>query len=94
MNLAAGIPAIDKRIDLLYRKMVNFKPLFESYQLELLPSQLQHLHPLVSGLLHRIIDKVEYLFTRPSMRRVSIDFVQLDYLNYFPAFEQQFRYQI
>ena len=47
VDLPAGIPAIEKRIDLLYRKMVNFKPLFESYQLEVLPSQL---HPLVSGL--------------------------------------------
>ena len=94
VDLSDGTPATDKQIDLLYRKMINFKPLFEPYQLEVLPSQPLRLHPLVSGLLHKIIDKVEYLFTRPSMRQVSVDFDLLDYLNYFPAFEQQYRYHI
>ena len=89
-NDSAGIPGPAERIDILYKKMVNFKPLFQSYELEILPSQLIRLDPLVSGLLLKIIEKVEYLFTLPSKRHISVDIDQ-DYLNYFPAFEQQFR---
>ena len=90
VDLATGFPSTAKRIDILYKKMVNFKPLFQSYELEILPSQLIRLDPLVSGLLLKIIEKVEYLFTQPSKRHISVDIDQ-DYLNYFPAFEQQFR---
>ena len=90
VDLATGIPSTAERIDILYKKMVNFKPLFQSYELEILPSQLKRLDPLASGLLLMIIEKVEYLFTQPSKRHISVDIDQ-DYLNYFPAFEQQFR---
>ena len=71
--------------------MVNFKPLFQSYELEVLPSRLVRLHPLVSELLASIIEKVEHLYTRKTSSHEAIDFDQ-NLFDCFPAFRHQIRY--
>ena len=51
VDLTAGIPANIQQIEMLYKKMTIFKSLFQSYELEVLPSELLGLHPLVSAVL-------------------------------------------
>ena len=72
VDLAAGIPANIKQIEMLYKKMTNFKSLFQSYELEVLPSELVRLHPLISALLVTIMEKVEHLYARKYPRRVPV----------------------
>ena len=69
VDLAAGIPANIKQIEMLYKKTTNLKSLFQSYELEVLPSELVRLHPLVSALLVTIMEKVEHLYARKYPRR-------------------------
>ena len=90
MDLAAGIPANIKQIEMLYKKMTNFKSLFQSYELEVLPSELVRLHPLVSALLVTIMEKVEHLYARKYPRRVHVH-VDQNLFDFFPAFQQHYR---
>ena len=85
VDLSVGMPRKVCEIDLLYKKMVNFKPLFLSYEVQVMPSESIRLHPLASGLLLKIIDKVENLYTSRTRKPVRV-YVEQEYFNYFPAF--------
>ena len=72
VDLTAGIPANIQQIEMLYKKMTIFKSLFQSYELEVLPSELLGLHPLVSTVLLTLIEKVEHLYARKCLGGVPV----------------------
>ena len=77
-------------IENLYAKMVNFKPLFESYEFDVLPFNSLRLHPIVSGLLISFIQHIEYLYTFKTSKPLPIP-IQQNLHEYFPGLKQ-YRY--
>ena len=61
-----------EHIENLYAKMVNLKPLFESYEFDALPFNCLRLHPIVSGLLRSFIQHIEYLYTFKTTKPLPI----------------------